>query len=280
MIHTQEFRDKLYALRNEKTAKEIAAEFGLTTPAVWKIWAREKAKRGDERLRKTKTNPHAQEIYALRGLKSNALIAQQFGVSMGVVAGIMARERRRRGDPVLKAPPKVKIKHNGPATKYSQAFVDTLYGLRGEIPASQIAKQFGLTKAIVCALWRRECQRRNDQSPIRRKFQIKGRPKLEITRRRVTLEQRIDPAKPGVGMRIFQPQTFSLRDVVAMPINDGQGVSLFDRTSCQCAYPLGDFNAPATFFCGAVTLEGKSYCGPHYALCTAPAVVNEERLAA
>lgn len=285
--YSPEFVDLVYARRGVKTATETAAELGMTEGAVRKLWQRTRLRRGGPVLlrRPMPFRAHDDEIYAQRGLKSATFVAKEFGITPSAVRNIWWRGRMARGDAPLANRP---MRRCDPESKYSQALVDELYAQRGKKSARVLAAEYGIRRNAIIGIWGRERIRRGD--PVKRLRPTeripantnRGRRLLSPDRAELVIKSVKVVNQPTVKRKdnpfagLFKENTarpkrkgFSIREVEAMPIN-GTGVALLDLPPNGCRWPMGDWNEPATLFCGDKAQCGSSYCQAHHALAYAP----------
>lgn len=231
----------LWSQRGIKTAKELAAEYGLTRRKVVNIWTCEIRRRARAAAGPKITvippkydRETIDRIYAARGEVSARILSAETGVARNAIIGIWNRERARRGDPVMRngATPKRHLKRRA----------------SGGSPRPPKAKNLPTPKVVRTATFK---------TGESKKRKINNFATLFGTHRKPT-------------------KTFTLREVEAMP-TDGIGVPLMECTGCR--WPMGEWGEPALLFCNDVKESGYSYCKAHAALAYTPAGFSYRRAA-
>lgn len=243
-FHPKDFLDAVYAKRGVLTADQTAAHFCTTNGVVRGIWRRVTRRLGG--ITSLRGAPkHARELveflYSQRGLKSSRILAAEFGLNRNIIIGLWNRERARRGDPIT--PRGTSPRQHLPRIRNRQRLTPRAVGN-------------GTTGAKIKKITKVESKHAGSR--------------------------KLNPFATLYGKTNKTPkqQSFSIREVEAMPVNNGQGVSFMELPPGGCKFALGEWDAKAEFFCGSPVMVGCSYCAPHYAVCHAPTRHDLERLAA
>ena len=204
------------------------------------------------------------EIYAARGKRSAADLAQEYGMTRNTIAGIWHRERVKRGGRlIIDMSDRVVQAHS----KHPDAMLDAIYAARGEKSARQLSAEYGISRNAVISIWRRERVRR--QGDVLRPRRIKLTPEQRIERdreskRRSALRKRFSHPPTSRPRLVWRNPRPPLVCVPVTPINAGQGVPYIELNAGMCYWPLGALQEKPTVWCGDTAMPHNAYCAGHY----------------
>jgi GcrA cell cycle regulator len=130
--------------------------------------------------------------------------------------------------------------------------------------ASMIGRELGRSRNAVIGKANRH---RISMGENRVVMTAKARKAASSARRVAWMRQKREVA---ASQRPTKTSRYVARMAAAVPA--GPGVTILQLTDDTCRFPLGDWNLPAAFYCGAVTEIDRPYCPAHCGVCFAARV--------